>query len=56
MAIEISVGKQQNFNFNESRIDRIISANTLAEASKMGLWDKIKDYFQGGVKRALLHK
>ncbi|MEJ8673887.1 hypothetical protein [Chromobacterium amazonense] len=51
MAIEISVGKQQNFNFNESRIDRIISANTLAEASKMGLWDKIKDYFQGGVKR-----
>lgn len=36
---------------NPSRIDRILHANNVDEATKMGLLDKIIDWFQGGVKR-----
>lgn len=39
-----------NYQLNDGRIERVLNAKTLDEATKMGLWDRIKDYFQGGAK------
>lgn len=32
---------------NESRVDRILNASTLAEAQRMGVFDKLKDWCRG---------
>lgn len=40
-----------NYQLNDSRVNRILNAKTLDDASKMGIWDRIKDLFRGGVKR-----
>lgn len=47
----LNLGHNHNYNFNESRLNRVMNAETLAKAQYMGLWDRIKDFFQGGVKR-----
>lgn len=51
MSTILNLGHNHNYNFNESRLNRVMNAETLAEAEYMGLWDRIKDFFQGGVKR-----
>lgn len=51
MSTILNLGHNHNYNFNESRLNRVMNAETLAEAQYMGLWDRIKDFFQGGVKR-----
>lgn len=40
-----------NYQLNDSRVNRILNAKTLDEASKMGIWDHIKDFFRGGAKQ-----
>lgn len=40
-----------SYEFSASRMERILKANNLNDAQQMGLWDSIKDFFQGGVKR-----
>ena len=40
---------------NQSRIDAIMQSNTAEEAQqRMGLFDKIKDWFRGGVEKAAI--
>lgn len=41
---------------NPSRIDRIVDATNLDDATKMGLFDKIIDWFKGGVKRSAIEQ
>lgn len=52
MAIEVKLNGRadQTYAFNASRLDRVLHAQSLDEAQRMGLWDKIKDRFAGGVK------
>ncbi len=50
MTVEVALGRQHTYHFNESRLERVLTANTLDEAGKMGLLDKILDWFRGGVK------
>lgn len=52
MAISIrsNAGPDQAHTFNASRLDRVLHAQSLDEAQRMGLWDRIKDRFAGGVK------
>ncbi|MBW3517305.1 hypothetical protein KO537_21685 [Shewanella sp. NKUCC01_JLK] len=50
MTVEVALGSQHTYHFNESRLERVLTANTLDEAGKMGLLDKILDWFRGGVK------
>lgn len=52
MAVELKVGTQgATYSFNESRIDTVLQAKTLNEATRMGFLDSITDFFKGGVKR-----
>ena len=51
MAIEVALNQQHSYHFNECRLERVLTAKTLDEASKMGLLDRIVDWFRGGVKR-----
>jgi hypothetical protein len=39
-----------NISLNESRVDRILNAKTLGEAQRMGVFDRMSDWFRGGVK------
>jgi hypothetical protein len=50
IAIRSNAGPDQAYAFNASRLDRVLHAQSLDEAQRMGLWDKIKDRFAGGVK------
>ncbi len=40
-----------NYRLNDHRIEKIITASTLNEASKMGFLDSIRDWFHHGIKR-----
>lgn len=51
MSIQLKLSSEQSFLFSERRIERVINADTLDSACEMGMWDKIKDFFQGHVKR-----
>jgi hypothetical protein len=39
-----------NISLNESRVDRILNAKTLGQAQRMGVFDRMSDWFRGGVK------
>jgi hypothetical protein len=41
---------------NESRIARIMDASSLDDAQRMGLFDRIKDFFRGGVKKEAIRQ
>lgn len=51
MSTILNLGNNYHYNFSESRLNRVMNAETLAEAQNMGLWDRIKDFFHCGVKR-----
>jgi hypothetical protein len=50
MAVEVTLARQHSYHFNESRLERVLTAKTLDDASKMGLLDSVIDWFRGGVK------
>lgn len=52
MPVELNVNRsgQETFIFNETRLQKILTAGSLNEAQRMGLWDKLKDWFADGVK------
>lgn len=45
-----------SYQLNDNRIEKILTARTLDEATKMGLWDRILDYFRGGEKQDSIRK
>lgn len=51
MSVEVAINSQHSYHFHESRLKHVLTANTLSDASKMGLLDKIVDWCRGGVKR-----
>lgn len=53
MAVEMRTGVSptSTYEFNESRLEKIVKAKTLDEATRMGFLDSIVDWFKGGVKR-----
>lgn len=52
MPIQLQTGAGQRvFNFNETRLEKILNARTAGEAERMGWLDRLTDRFQGGVKR-----
>ncbi|MFV9998057.1 MAG: hypothetical protein AB8W37_11205 [Arsenophonus endosymbiont of Dermacentor nuttalli] len=51
MSTILNLGHNHNYNFSESRLNRAMNAKTLTEVQYMGLWERIKDFFKGGVKR-----
>jgi hypothetical protein len=51
MSVQLNLGNNTAYNFNETRLTRVMNATTLAQATEMGLWDRFKDFFNGGVKR-----
>lgn len=51
MPIQLPTGAGQRvFNFNETRLEKILTARTSGEAERMGWLDKLTDSFRGGVK------
>lgn len=51
MPIQIQTGVGQRvFNFNETRLEKILNARTSGEAERMGWLDRLTDRFQGNVK------
>ncbi|MEN9762186.1 MAG: hypothetical protein RI906_2012 [Pseudomonadota bacterium] len=52
MATELKLDRTgaQTYTFNESRLQKVLTAQTLNEAQRMGLWDRIKDWRADGVK------
>jgi hypothetical protein len=41
---------------SQSRLDQIQNASTLDEAQRMGLFDRLKDFFRGGVKQEAIRQ
>lgn len=52
MATELKLDRTgaRTYTFNESRLQKVLTAQTLNEAQRMGLWDRIKDWGARGVK------
>ena len=48
--VKNNAGATVTQSLNTSRVERILQANNLNEAQRMGMFDKIKDFFRGGVK------
>jgi hypothetical protein len=45
MPVSLNFGNYQNYQINESRVNRMMSSDR-AEATHMGIWDKFKDLFR----------
>ena len=57
MPIQLQTGAGQRvFNFNETRLEKILNARTSGEAERMGWVDRLTDRFQGGVKRQAIRE
>lgn len=55
MAIQLNIPQAQTgatrvASFSDARVARILNASTLGEAQRMGLFDRIGDWWRGGVK------
>lgn len=55
MPIQVQTGAGQRvFNFNETRLEKILNARTSGEAERMGWFDRLTD--RGGVKRQAIRE
>lgn len=55
MTIQLSIpgappGAASAASFSDARVARILNASTLGEAQRMGLFDRLSDWWKGGVK------
>lgn len=50
MTIQMNL-HNNNYHFNETRLARIVSSESITEAKYMGFFDKTMDFFRGHVKR-----
>lgn len=55
-AARLNVNNQINIQLSNNRLERIITANSLDEASKMSFLDSIIDWFRGGVKKDAINQ
>jgi hypothetical protein len=53
VAVEMKTGVSptSTYQFNESRLEKVVTAKSLDEATRMGFLDSIVDWFKGGVKK-----